>query len=174
MMKIDRIYKEHARAMFLYARQLGFDRDMALDAIHDVFCIMLEKPELVDKVDNMHYYLCKAIRNRLLNMLKEQLSAIDLPDETEDSNSVGEMFAEVVTIEDEIIRCEEEDAIKRKVRQLLDSLPSRRREVLFLRYIQELDYEPIANMMKIPVAACRKLHYKAMLQLRDGIEQNKL
>ena len=50
---------------------------------------------------------------------------------------------------------------------MLDSLTERQREIVYLRYIQEYDYEQIAQLLNITVHGCRKLLSKAMQNLRE-------
>lgn len=72
-----------------------------------------------------------------------------------------------ITIEDPLIDREEQQQIEHSVTEMLRSLTERQREIVYLRYIQEYDYEQIAELLHISVHGCRKLLSKAMQKLRD-------
>ena len=67
-----------------------------------------------------------------------------------------------------MIKAEEQEMIRSKVEQLLESLTDRQREIIYLRYSQECDYEEIAQIMQITVPACRKLFHKALAKLKKN------
>ena len=50
---------------------------------------------------------------------------------------------------------------------MLDTLTPRQQEIIYLRYVQEYDYEQIAELLQISVHGCRKLVSKAILSLRE-------
>jgi RNA polymerase sigma factor (sigma-70 family) len=75
-------------------------------------------------------------------------------------------FTVHVTVEDRMIEHEETEKIRLKVEQLLESLTDRQREIIYLRYTLDCDYEEIAQLMHISVPACRKLFHNVISKLR--------
>ncbi|MBO9637571.1 MAG: sigma-70 region 4 domain-containing protein, partial [Siphonobacter aquaeclarae] len=49
-------------------------------------------------------------------------------------------------------------------------LPERQREILYLRFRHDFDYEQIASLMQISVPTCRTFIYRALKQLRGKLE----
>ncbi|MCC8172354.1 MAG: sigma-70 family RNA polymerase sigma factor [Parabacteroides sp.] len=139
--RIDTLYRTHVHDLFSYALHLGFDRETCQDAIHDVFCKLCTGKEQLDTVKNIRFYLLRALKNRLLDLYKQkkgisELSLDTIPDELP--------FTVRVTVEDELIRSEEEKQMRDTVANLLGSLSERQREIIYLRYTQKCDYEEIA------------------------------
>ena len=160
---IASIYNRYVDDLHTYALYLGFEKEVIMDAIHDVFCKFAANEKLLQDVSNIKFYLFKSLKNRLYDIYKArkeyaELSAIDLQETP---------FNIQVTIEERLIGQEEQQQIKNQLAEMLDSLTERQREIVYLRYIQEYDYEQIAQLLNITVHGCRKLLSKAMQNLRE-------
>jgi RNA polymerase sigma factor (sigma-70 family) len=161
--EIDTLYRMYVQDLFSYALNLGFDRETSMDAIHDIFCKICTDKKVLEKVTHIRFYLLRALKNRLLDLykLKKEIPGLSL-----------EMIADEipftiqVTIEDRMIENEEKEKIRSKVEQLLESLTDRQREIIYLRYTLDCDYEEIAQLMHISVPACRKLFHNVIAKLR--------
>ncbi|MDR1676406.1 MAG: sigma-70 family RNA polymerase sigma factor [Tannerella sp.] len=161
---IDAIYRMYVHDLFSYARHLGFEREVAMDAIHDVFYKLCLDKNRLSQVTNIRFYLLRALKNRLLNISDHERETVGLSaGETADERP----FTIHVTVEDIMIQAEEDRQIRSKVEKLLAMLTDRQREIIYLRYMQECEYEEIARIMHITVPACRKLLHKAMMKLRE-------
>lgn len=68
--------------------------------------------------------------------------------------------------ENRLIQKEDEEKIQNTIREILALLSPRQQEIIYLRYIQEYNYEQIAELMDINYENSRKLVYKAILSLR--------
>jgi RNA polymerase sigma factor (sigma-70 family) len=155
----------HVHDLFSYARHLGFEREVAMDAIHDVFYKLCTDENRLSQVTHVRFYLLRALKNRLLNIYSHEREMTGLP--------AGEMAGEPpftihVTVEDLMIQAEEDEQLRSKVEKLLATLTDRQREIIYLRYMQECEYEEIARIMHITVPACRKLLHKAMTKLKEN------
>ena len=160
---IASIYNRYVDDLHTYALYLGFEKGIILDAIHDVFCKFAASEKLLQDVSNIKFYLFKSLKNRLYDIYKArkeyaELSAIDLQETP---------FNIQVTIEERLIGQEEQQQIKNQLAEMLESLTERQREIVYLRYVQEYDYEQISELLNISVHGCRKLLSKAMQNLRE-------
>jgi RNA polymerase sigma factor (sigma-70 family) len=160
---IDALYRMYVHDFFLYALNLGFDRETAMDAIHDVFCKICMDKKVLDEVIHVRFYLLRTLKNRLLDLYKLKKEISGLPLETI-ANEIP--FTIHVTIEDMIIENEEQEKIRSKVEQMLKGLTDRQREIIYLRYTLDCDYEEIAQLMHITVPTCRKFFHKIVNKLR--------
>ena len=160
---IASIYNRYVDDLYTYALYLGFKKEIIMDAIHDVFCKFAASEKLLQDVSNIKFYLFKSLKNRLYDIYKArkeyaELSAIDLQETP---------FNIQVTIEERLIGQEEQQQIKNQLAEMLESLTERQREIVYLRYVQEYDYEQISELLNISVHGCRKLLSKAMQNLRE-------
>lgn len=166
---VDSLYKEYAEEMFAYALGFKVDRELAMDAIHDVFCRLCSYDSEGLSIENCRYYLFRALRNQIIDIYKKARC-----NDTEglDYSQLDKIPYRVrVSMEDEMIVHEERTEIIQKVEELLDSLNNRQREMIYLYFIQECSYEEISAIMGISVASCRKSVYRTLKRLK---EENKL
>lgn len=159
----DSLYKDHVDALFSYALGFGLDKDSAMDAVHDVFCKVCLREEDLRKINYPRFYLLRMLRNQLIDGYKHrrdhaEVSVDDATDELPYKISIS--------LEDEAIAAEERADILQRVDEILEGLTQRQREVIYLRFMQELSYTEIAGIMNMNVSACRKLLYRTMIKLK--------
>ncbi len=158
------IYRKYANPLLSYGMGLGFDRETLKDAIHDVFCKLYANKSFLGNIKSLKSYLFKSLRNKLINIHKAQTDRIDI-----DGNESH--FTVKVTVLDELIRDEDRIQIQNGVEKYLNCLTSRQREAVYLRFIQDLDYEEIAVLLDMSPHGVRKLTSRAIIRIR---EHNKL
>lgn len=164
--KIDVIYNKYLDTLYSYALHLGFDEQITMDAIHDVFYKLCTKHSSLNEISNLKSYLLRSLRNRLIDIKRTTRETNDLVDDNDIEDDMP--FNLSVTIEDELIMKEDAEEIKKKVEEVLDQLTDRQREVVFLRYIQEYSYEETSEIMQISIAACRNLVSKSFLKIKNS------
>lgn len=160
---IETIYNLHVDDLHTYALYLGFEKETIMDAIHDVFCKLAGEKEILNDVSNVKFYLFRSLKNRLFDIYKSKREHLNLI-AVEPHNSPFNIH---VTIEDKLIDIENQEIIKSQIEEMLNTLTDRQREVVYLRYIQEYDYQQISDLLNINIHSCRKLVSKAMTSLRE-------
>ncbi len=93
---IASIYNRYVDDLYTYAIYLGFEKEMVMDAIHDVFCKFAADEKILQDVSNVKFYLFKSLKNRLYDIYKTRKEYIGLS--TIDTQVV--LFNIHVTIED--------------------------------------------------------------------------
>lgn len=157
----DNLYDLYVDEMFAYGMAFGVEKDTVLDAIHDVFLHILESKNNLKEQSNLKFYLFCCLKNRLFSMMRKEIEFESL-----DNIDVFDFSIKVSGLE--IIEEEEERiALSNQIEQMLQELTSRQREVIYLRFMQELGYEEIAVILDITPKAARKLTYRAIEQIRE-------
>ena len=109
-------------------------------------------------------YLLKALKYKILRQLgKPVLQAIT----ENDANGCFEW-----SYEDFIIDKDEQLRKARQVRNALDQLTVRQKEIIYLKYYQDLSYEEVSVIMNINYQVARNLLYqaiKSMKKLMDNL-----
>ena len=164
MKDIASIYKLYVNELFAYACYLGFDKEIVMDAIHDVFLKLSIDNTILLKANNIKFYLFRALKNKLVDIHKAKKLNLELLMPKAGDTVPFEIH---ITAEDDLIDMENQQLIIAQLNEMLSSLTERQREIIHLRYIQELEYEEIASLMGISVHGCRKLVSKAILSLRE-------
>lgn len=163
---VKSIYIKYIDQLYAYALHLGFDEQIARDAIHDVFYKLCINSASLEEITNVKFYLFRALKNRLIDIQRTNKEYTGILSSNEDIYE-NISFRLNVTIEDELIQEEDREEIRRKVENVLNRLTDRQREVIYLRYIQEQSYEEIVELMRISVESCRNLMSKAVNKLRE-------
>ncbi|MBQ9645947.1 MAG: sigma-70 family RNA polymerase sigma factor [Prevotella sp.] len=153
------IYRQSIHSMLSYGQSLGFDRETCQDVIHDIFCHIYQNKARLSHVRNIKVYLLYSLRNSLINAGRKQSRLRhDPPKEMP--------FIATVTILDELISHEEQEHLKERVRLLLEALTPRQREAVYLRYMHDMSYKEISQLLQMNQKSARKLVYRAIDSLR--------
>ncbi|WP_081852611.1 RNA polymerase sigma factor [Prevotella sp. 10(H)] len=156
------LYNDYVQNLYSYGISLGFPHDICMDAIHDIFCKLyyLKKDE-ISAIENVKHYLFRSLKNRLLDIHKKNKNI----DVTDDASSLS--FDIEVSVLDTMIEEEDKALMIKKVESLMSSLTDRQKEAIYLRYIQEMSYDEIANLLGMTPKSARMLVFRAMDKMRD-------
>lgn len=160
---IESIYNSNIDDLYGYGIQLGFDRDVVMDAIHDVFYRICNSQYPLSKIENIRSYLFSALKNTLFNSVRANKKFVSIDDFPMQQDYY---FNIKVSVEDHLISHEEKEKICQIINFMLNSLSNREREIVYLRYIKECDYEEISSKMGIDINSCYKLMHKAISFLK--------
>lgn len=156
------LYKKYIDDLFSYGTAICGNRERVKDAIQDIFYKMLLNKKLLKSITDMKYYLFISLKNRLIDMNRSSV-------EHDDIESLSTNFTvNEITILDNIINEEERSVVALKVKNLLNSLTSRQREAVCLRYIYNLEYSAIANILNMQnEKSARNLVSRSIEKLRS-------
>ena len=154
------IYNSHIDKLYSYGIHLGFHSELCKDAIQDVFYKLYLSSENLSGVNNIAAYLFTSLKNRLIDMSRKdsRIQKVEL---------INQSFSIDVTILDDIIDAEKAVLLKNKVDELLASLTPQQREAVYLRYMHDLNYTEISELLDINPDSARKLMFRAMKKLRE-------
>lgn len=154
-----RFYSE----LFHYGLSINSNTLLVKEAIQDLFVYLWEKHCSLNNVQNIKSYLFRSFRNRLINISKNKLPTIeelDLVEKTYHEHS----------FEDLLVKNETDLEQKQKVQQLLNSLSDNQREIVFLKFYNNLSYHEIADILDMEYQSVRNSIYRAFKALRKKLE----
>lgn len=154
------IYKKYINELFAYGVALNFEREAVKDAIQEVFYKLHLHKQRLKNVCNLKHYLLRILKNHLLNHYRSQV-------ETNEINSNEITFSIHTTVLDELIDKEEQIQLRNRINKLLQVLTNRQREAIYLRFIQEMEYEEIGILLEMTPQASRKLVSRAIKRMRE-------
>lgn len=157
------IYDHYVDILYSYGLHLGFEEEVCKDAIQDVFYKLYTSHEKLEHVKNHTAYLFRSLRNRLIDLIRREKR-------TDNIEQIGEKFSINVTVLDDIIDTETANLLKEKVENMLKKLSGQQREAVYMRYMLELEYKEISDLLEIKPESARKLIYRAMEKLREQIK----
>jgi RNA polymerase sigma factor (sigma-70 family) len=155
------LYQRHAKDLFHYGYKLSSDTDIVQDAIQDLFIEIWSRRINATVVTQIKFYLFKALRYKLIRILKKQ--SIRLKDHEKDviDDSAGADWA-IPDLQSEQIE---------KLQHCIQQLPIRQQEALNLKYYQNFSSDEIARIMEINYQSVSNLLFKALETLRKNINQ---
>jgi RNA polymerase sigma factor (sigma-70 family) len=160
----ENAYTELARRYYRPLAQYGqrFTPNMQLieDALQDLLVHLWLHRETLNDTPSVKFYLLKSFRNRMLKTIKPLAGEVELT----------ETFADInieFSCEDSMIQGENDLALKKQVKNVMDQLPARQQEVIYLRFFQNLKPEEIAGLLSINPQSVSNLIQRALCNLRE-------
>lgn len=152
------LYKKHASTLYRYGCKLTPDKELVKDSIQQIFLNVWNHKENLGQPASTIHYLLKALRLEILKKSGAKSSFESLSDDHD--------FLQVNSSESDLIQHQTSEQNQRRIQALLEKLPSRQREVIFLKYFANLKNEEIAAIMGIEQESVYKLTYKAIDKLQ--------
>lgn len=155
-------YQFYINDLYAYGISLGGEKEVVKDTVQDVFLKIYFEEKDFSSIDHLKYFLLKSLKNRLYNIYKSKAVST-----TAGISEDVLGFSITTTVLDHIIDEEDRTIIKQQIDDLLSKLTSRQKEAIYLRFMQELEYEEIAEIMDMTQHAARKLISRSLKRLRD-------
>jgi RNA polymerase sigma-70 factor (ECF subfamily) len=143
---VDRYEKKLSR----YVRRLtGLDIESIEDVLQESFIKIYVNLNDYDPNYSFSSWAYRITHNEAINYLRKNKKITTIPLETEDEESANliEILKSEIDVAEEVSR---NDLIER-IRKAISLLPDKYREVLILRYIEDLNYEEISDVLRMPM-----------------------
>lgn len=144
---LDGLMRLHFRELFHYGTKFSSDNELIKDCIQDLFLDIWERRHTLRHDVLVKPYLLVALRRRIHRVWQMNQLTTDLTTQPD--------FSAEFTIEEHLIYSEQTQFIARHMQTLLNALPARQKEVIYLKYFQELDRKRIADMMHSTPSQCQ-------------------
>jgi len=145
-----------------YARKLTPDNALAEDAIQDLFIYLWTNAQTLSQTTAVRPYLLASLRRRLVrSMHRDRWLLATAPDDLDTT------FLVQFSIEESLIESETQQQQLRQLNHLLNRLPTRQREALYLKFYQNLNNEQIAEVMHIGYQSATNMIHRALVFLRQ-------
>lgn len=136
--------------LYAYGLRLIKDDEHVRDIIHDLFIKLYTKPGIVKDSGTIKAYLLMSLRNACVNHGIYSSKHVDI--------SGMDSFHIQFRMEDDSLEDKEErEVAERKVKDILDGLTPRQREIIYLRFLHQMEYEDISRVMNLSGQAARNL-----------------
>lgn len=154
------LINKYTQTLFIYATRFCQDRDIVKDCIQELFVELWNKRQVIKEPDSVKWYLLVATRNRVFREQSRWNRNESLVDSDYD-------FLLEYSVEKKIIAHSEDLELAEKVKKTLECLPARQREIIYLRYYENLDFDEIAGIMNISRQSAHNLLQKAYKNIRS-------
>lgn len=159
--------------LFRYIRRFsGLGKECAEDVLQEVFIKIYRNLNGFDKDLKFSSWAYRITHNETINYLRKHSGKETIPIENDDPEVINliDVLESEISVTDDAKRAE----IKEKVRKVMSELPTKYREALVLRYLEELDYSEISDVLRKPMGTVATLLNRAKCQFKELAIQNHL
>lgn len=154
--EFTRYYEQHNKGVFNYIfYRVGFNRQTAEDLTSEIFLKAFEHLDQYDRNRPFKTWIFTIAHNHLVNFFitKKELLALDEAKTVSHHSSIGEIDMKM-TIE--------------QMLSLVGELPSSQRDLLIMRYVNDLSNREIAEILQKEEGAVRTALSRALALLRNN------
>lgn len=158
------IFNELSDELFRFAITKVRDRESAIDMVQDAFHKLWQYLQAGTELQNPRALLYKIIRNKIIDSYRGEKFNVSLDDQ--------ETLASVES--NELLFLDHEASSQfdaQSVIELLNELPAHIKDILIMRYVDDLSINEIANFLEVtPNTISIKIH-RAITELKSIIEK---
>jgi RNA polymerase sigma factor (sigma-70 family) len=144
--------------MFRYGIRFIKDEDFVQDCIQNIFFDLWTRRDKIGQTDAVKSYLFKSLRTRIFRDKAKWKSLESIEDDYE--------FIVEFDVETTLIKEELSQEINHKLHLILDKLPKRQKEILYLRFYEGMEQEKIAEIMGLNPQSVYNLLHESITRLR--------
>jgi len=163
----DIIYKEQVDFLYKYGLKIKRDTSLIEDSIQDLFLYIISKKKEIVTPENIRFYLLTAFRRILLEKIYKEKNYIK-------ENSLGSFKFDFIIDIDEIRKKKLTEAKIKFIEDLIESLDSQKKEIIYLKFHSGLSYTEIAEIAGIKSDSVKKMVYRIIFSFRKIVEKNTL
>lgn len=154
------LFEKYYGLLVNYGKTLNSESEIVKDCIQDVFVDIWNYRNNLNEARVVKAYLLSSVRKRIVRLHERNhifSNAINI-------DSIDFLYE--YSIEDRLIADETMAKSVKKINQLINSLPARQSEALYLRYHQGLTVDQVSEVLNINYQSTKNLLHRAILQLR--------
>jgi len=157
------LFRRYHQDLYRYATKFCRDREMAEDQIQNLFLKIWVRKESLGDVVAVKTYLWTSLRRELITSMKRKEKRIYQQNEVYGNAKFS------LSVEEFIINNEHADIRKKQLAKAVDSLTSKQKEILYLRFYEGMSYQEIEDIMEINYQVARNYLYQSIQKLRENV-----
>ncbi|MCE7064273.1 RNA polymerase sigma factor [Dyadobacter sp. CY326] len=147
------------RTLIQYGQRFTSNMQVIEDILQDLLIHLWLHRESINDTPSVKFYLIKSFRHRILKSIKPLSGEVELTDQFDDA------YAEH-SGEDFMIQNETAYALEKQLKTIVEQLPTRQQEVIYLRFFQNLQPEEIGGLLSINPQSVSNIIQRALHNLR--------
>lgn len=158
---LSSIYFEFFDLLLNFGMKYSSDRYLVEDCIQNLFVDLLKNRHQQKTVNNLRFYLTKALRNQMLYEHRKTKKLIPVEEQTETE------FTVTYSVENSLIATETNEMHLRFLKMVMEDLTVRQKEALYLKFNCGFDYKQISELMQISVESVRTMIYRTLKSIKE-------
>ncbi|GHS95309.1 RNA polymerase [Bacteroidia bacterium] len=150
------IYRRYVKQLLAYGMRFSADRELVKDCVQNVFVHIYENRSRLKETDNVKLFLFITLKNSLFRLFEKEkeFSRID---------TLEPVFSVDYSTEDQLKEEKEE-----KVLRIFEALTPRQKEVIYYRYMEEMDFDKIGKIMQMNYQSIQNLIQRSINKARKA------
>lgn len=154
------IYQDTIDNLIDYGCRFAKDKQLVEDAIHDTFISIWKNRSTISTTTNPLAYLMLSLKRNIFRKVNK-LKIVDGESEITELNFQAEL-----TVEESMIRNEEENSNSKRLKEAYSGLSKRQKEAIYLKFYQNKSYEEVSDLLEMNYQSTRNLIFRAITSLR--------
>ena len=169
----DELLNRTQSSLFAYIMFVVHNEDVANDIFQETFVKVITKLQQGCYTDSgkFTFWLTRIAHNAIMDWYRTQKSEriIDLADDNDLSNLKGDFVMDSYR-ESELVNAQ----VKADVKKMMEMLPAPQREVVFMRFYQQLSFKEIAELTGVSInTSLGRMRY-ALINLRKMAKEHQM
>lgn len=160
---LEWLYRSFADQLIRYGYAFTKEDALVEDCVQELFITLWEKRNSLGETTSVKNYLFASLRRNIWHKQRKEKKG------KEKDLDQNYQFDVELNIEEQKINDEETAEKTRKLKEAMNDLSSRQKELLYLKYEAGLSYEDICTMMDINYQSARNLLSGALRNLRKQL-----
>lgn len=156
---IERLYDEHAQALFAFLLNFTRDEDDTRDVLQEVFVKLARQPDLLRAARDERAFLIRLAHNAAIDLMRRRSTRA-----RHHEQFGAEKISPFAAATDP-----DEAAFRTELSTALGELPPDQRAVVHLKLWEGLTFEQIAEAMEIPLNTAASRYRYGLDKLRDRL-----
>ncbi len=154
------VFRKYYPGLYHYGCRIANEPAIVEDCIQELFLDIWRNGRKAG-IFSIKAYIFKAFKFKLVKLLVKSNKTTALVGDDQHGFELSR--------EDFIIDTEQHNATAKKVREAIEALSPRQKEIVYLKFYLGLSYEEVSEMMQINYQAARNLIYQAIKELKKSI-----
>lgn len=157
------LFDTYYQQLFNYGRKFSRDEEIIEDCIQELFIKLWRNRDTLGATSSVKNYLYKAFRRILFRKLSQAGRFSPL-------SEAPELPFEIELAHDHVMISRERlSSIRIQLERALEKMSPRQREIIHLKYFEDMSYEEIAEILNLSTKSTYKLLYRAIDSLREHL-----
>lgn len=158
---LEYLFQTHYNRLFRTALKLQPDSELAKECIQHVFNELWLYRNSIGEVESFEAYLKTALKRRVFKELARRQKQ-----KSDEKDLIQEHPIDVPSWEEVLIEQQSRQVERQKIQALLDQLSPRQKEIVVLKYFEELSYPEIAEQTGLQIDTIYKVLHEAVKKLK--------
>lgn len=155
---LEEIYTTYFSQLYNYGKKLTKDESTVEDCIQELFVELWNRREKLSETDAIKPYLYVSLKRKVFRTIKKLRKSTDVQLEEK-------YFDAELSIDEILVGKETTEEQKTNLQSAFNKLSDRQKEILFLKYYSEMDYDEITRIMEMNYQSARNLVSRALQKL---------